>query len=56
MPDFDREFAAEIDEAVSPALEDWWHGVLAVERAFEPDPPEVIGRMQLNGLHYPEAE
>jgi len=52
----DDELAAAIDEAMLPALEDWWRGVLAVERAHEPDPPEIVRRMRLNGLVDPEDE
>lgn len=46
----------EFEGEVAPALEQWWQGVLAVERAFEPEPPEAIRRMRLDGLTDPEHE
>ncbi|MDD7920980.1 hypothetical protein [Actinomycetospora callitridis] len=54
MTEPDEDLEAEVDAAVAPAVEDWWHEVLAVERAYEPDPPEIIRRMELNGLKDPE--
>jgi hypothetical protein len=53
-PEFDVEPGGEVDEA--PAVEHWWQGVLAVEHAFEPEPPDVIRRMRLNGLVDPDHE
>jgi hypothetical protein len=55
-PELDAELGGEVDEAVAPGLEPWWQGVLAFERAFEPEPPEAIHRMRLNGLIDPEHE
>ncbi|MEJ2886140.1 hypothetical protein [Actinomycetospora aeridis] len=51
-----KDLAAAVDEAMLPALEDWLRGVLAVERAYEPDPPTVIRKMAENGLTDPELE
>lgn len=56
MTSADDELEAEVQEALAPAIEDWWRGVLAVERAYEPEPPEVIRRMRANGLIDPEDE
>lgn len=50
------ELVAAVDEAMAPAVEDWWRGILAIERAHEPEPPEVIRRMRLNGLIDPDHE
>lgn len=56
MTDPDEELEEAVDEAVAPAVEEWWRGVLAVERTHEPEPPELIRRMRLNGLIDPEQE
>ena len=53
-PDDDLEGA--VNEAVAPAVEEWWREVLAIERAYEPDPPDVIRRMRLNGLVDPDDD
>lgn len=54
MTEPDPELVDEVDEAMQPAAEDWWRGVLAVERGYEPEPPEIIRRMQRNGLVDPD--
>lgn len=56
MTESDDELEAEVNDATGPALIDWWQGVLAVERAHEPDPPDIIRRMRLNGLIDPDNE
>ncbi|GAA4759083.1 hypothetical protein [Actinomycetospora chibensis] len=50
------ELVAALDEAMEPALLDWWSGALIIERAQEPEPPEIIRRMRLNGLIDPQDE
>jgi hypothetical protein len=55
----DDELEAAVDYAMAPAVEDWWSGVLALERAFEPEPApadEVLRKMRANGLIDPEHE
>ncbi|GAA4807962.1 hypothetical protein GCM10023200_52040 [Actinomycetospora chlora] len=41
---------------MEPVLQEWWSGVLAVERAQQSEPLEVIKRVRLSGLIDPEYE
>lgn len=56
MTEPDPGLVESVDVVMDAAVAEWWRDVLAVERAYEPDPPEIIRRMSLNGLTDPEEE